>query len=209
MLYSVWRTWWCYWNYLPNHHFFSKWLPFRENVNFVWLQWKLISWGNLTWRTWWYHRNFVPSHHFFFQNGRHIAKISTLSDFNENWYLGVYWCGDHDGTMEIFFEIATILHKCHLCPILRKNYSLECFDVVNMMVLSKHFSQLSIFFRMAAMSHKCHLCLISKKKWLPFSRIGFQVSDIGSSRASCFYLSTSHRFNNLKTKAADLNSEIF
>ena len=44
---------------------------------------------------------------------------------------------------------------------------------------------LTLIFRMAAMSHKCHLCLISMKKWLPFCRIGFQVSDIGSLRVSC------------------------
>ena len=45
--------------------------------------------GNLMLQTYWHYRNFVLSHHFFFQNGRHVAKISTLSDFNENCYLGV------------------------------------------------------------------------------------------------------------------------
>ena len=49
--------------------------------------------------------------------------------------------------MDFFSKIVIILHKCHLCPILRKNYSLEWFDVVNMMVLSKHFSELLIFIR--------------------------------------------------------------
>ena len=76
----------------------------------------------------------------FFQNGRHMVKISTLSDLNENWYLGVYWGGDHDSTMEKLF------FSCNM-------------------------SFLSDF---------------SMKKWLPFSRIGFQVSDIVSSRANMF-----------------------
>ena len=33
--------------------FFSKWLPYRKNVNFVWLQCTLISWGTFMWQTWW------------------------------------------------------------------------------------------------------------------------------------------------------------
>ena len=125
----------------------------------------------------------IPSHNFFFKMAAILQNYNFVRFqwkliswgilmWRSWWYYG------------IFFKFATILHKCHLCPILRKNYSLQCFDVVNMMVLSTHFSQLSIFFIMAAMTQKCHLCLISKKKWLPFSRIGFQVSDIGSSRAS-------------------------
>ena len=66
--------------------------------------------------TWWYYWKFVPSD-LFFSNCRHMVKISTLSDLNENWYLGVYWCGDHYGTMEKLFFVAI----CHLCLISMKN----------------------------------------------------------------------------------------
>ena len=39
----------------------------------------------------------------FFQNGRHIAKIvNYCTDFNENLYLLVIWCGEHDGTIKLF-----------------------------------------------------------------------------------------------------------
>ena len=67
------------------------------------------------------------SHNFFSQNGRHIARMLTLSDFNEIWYLGVIWTGEHDGTIEMLFwatifsfKMATISQKFQLCPISMK-----------------------------------------------------------------------------------------
>ena len=63
------------------------------------------------WGTWWYYWNYLPNHHFFFQNGCHFAKMSTLSDFNENWYLGVIWRGEHDGTIEILFRATIFFSK--------------------------------------------------------------------------------------------------
>ena len=111
MLYVVWRTWCYYWNYFPSHHFFSKWLPYRENVSFVRFRWKMISWGNLTLRTWWYYQNFVTSHHLFFKMAASYHKISTLSDFNENLYLGVNWWGEHDGTIEKNFWSCNFFSK--------------------------------------------------------------------------------------------------
>ena len=46
-------------------------------------------------------------HHFVSQNGCHITRTPTLSDFNENWYLGVFWCGEkkeHNGTYFFLFR---------------------------------------------------------------------------------------------------------
>ena len=65
MLYLVWRIWWYYRKLFPSRHFFSKWLPLRENVNFVRLGWKLISWGTLMWQTWWKYWNFFRAAIFF------------------------------------------------------------------------------------------------------------------------------------------------
>ena len=45
----------------------------------------------------------IPSH-LSFQNGGHIDKMSTLSYFNENWYLWMIWCGEQNGIIEILFE---------------------------------------------------------------------------------------------------------
>ena len=132
--------------------FFSKWLSYRQNFNFVRFQWKLISWGILMWRTWWYHQNVVLSHHLF----------SKWPPYRKNFnFVQFQWKIDILGYIDVtimmvlwifFFEIVTILYKGHLCPILRKNYSFEGFDVVNMMVLSKQFSELSIFFQ-----NGCHV----------------------------------------------------
>ena len=41
---------------LWSRHIFTKWPPYRENVNFVQFQRKLISSGNLMCRTWWYYQ---------------------------------------------------------------------------------------------------------------------------------------------------------
>ena len=73
-----------------SRHFFSKYLPYGENVNFVRFQWKLIFWGNLMWRTWWFYWILFVSHHFFFKMAA-IARMSNLPDFNENWYHEVIW----------------------------------------------------------------------------------------------------------------------
>ena len=47
----------------------------------------------------------------FFQNGCHIAKKSTLSDYNENWYLEVLCCGEHDGNIGKNFWTAIFFRK--------------------------------------------------------------------------------------------------
>ena len=66
-------------------------------------------------------------------------------------------------------------------------------DVAIMMVLWKKFSYrvVAIFF---------FLCLISMKRWLPFSPIGLQVSDIGSSRASCSKIFSSETTERIQLK---------
>ena len=37
--------------------------------------------------------------------------MSTLSDCNENWYLGVLGCGEHDGNIDIFFQASIFFPK--------------------------------------------------------------------------------------------------
>ena len=99
------------------------------------------------WGTCWYYWNYLLNHHFFFFNGCHFAKMSTLSDFNENWYLGVIWRGEHDVTIEIlfratiFFKMAAIYSKFQLCPISMKIDILGNIDVANMMVPFKFGSE--------------------------------------------------------------------
>ena len=78
------RTWWYYQNFVTS-----------KNINFVWFQWKLISWGSLTWRTWWY----------MYYQKVNMMVLSKCFFQNENWYLGVYWCGDYDGTLENFSKL--------------------------------------------------------------------------------------------------------
>ena len=70
---------------------------------------KFISWGDFVWRTWWYNWKFSLSRHIF-QNGCHIARMSTLSDFNENWYLGVIWCAEYDGAIKFVFRATIFFH---------------------------------------------------------------------------------------------------
>ena len=41
----------------------------------------------LVWRIWWYYRKLFSEPPFFFQNGCHYAKMPTLCDWDENWYL--------------------------------------------------------------------------------------------------------------------------
>ena len=103
---------------------------------------------------------------FFFKMAAISRKMSTLSDFNENWYLGVIWRGEHDGTIEIlfratifFFKMAAILQKFQLCPISMKIDILGYIDLAIMMVLWK------IFFEIATILHKCHLCPILRKNY--------------------------------------------
>ena len=82
-------------------------------------------------RIWWNYqkKNLEPP--FFFQNGRYIAKMSTLSDFNENWYLGVLWCGEHDGNIEkkfraaiFFFQNGHHIVRCQLSSDFNENLDL-------------------------------------------------------------------------------------
>ena len=139
--------------------FFSKWLPFREKCQLCPISMKIDILGYIDVAKMKVPSKFCSKPPFFFQNGCHIVKISTLSDFNENWYLGVYWCGEHDGTIEIcseppfYFKMAAILQKFQLCSISMKIDILGYIDVTIMMVLT-------FFFEIATILRKCHLCPI-------------------------------------------------
>ena len=58
-----------------------------------------------------------------------IEKMLTLSDFNENWYHGVIWFEEHDGTIKAalnfkaMFSAAFFHRQCISCHILQL-----CFD---------------------------------------------------------------------------------
>ena len=57
---------------------------------------------------------------FCFQNGCHISKMSTLSDCNENWYLGVLRCDEHDGNIWKFnSKPPFFIFFCKMAAILR------------------------------------------------------------------------------------------
>ena len=98
MLYFVWRIWWCYdRKKISGPPFFSIWLPYLENVNFVRLQWKLISWGILMWRTWWKYRKNFPSHHFFSKMAAILRNINFVGfqwKFRSwgNFMWRTWWC---------------------------------------------------------------------------------------------------------------------
>ena len=77
--------------------FFSKWPPYLENINFVRLQWKLISWGTWMWRTWWKYRHFFPSLHFFPKMAnilRNINFVGSQWKFRSwgNFMWRTWWC---------------------------------------------------------------------------------------------------------------------
>ena len=103
----------------------------------------------------------------FFQNGCHIAKMSALTDFNENWYLGVMWRGEHDDTIQILFR-ATIFFFFSKWPPYRENVNFVWFQwkLISWGKLMrrtwwyywKKFLSWSFFFKMAAILRKLHLC---------------------------------------------------
>ena len=62
----------------------------------------------------------------FFQNGCHIARVSTLSillsDFDKDLYFVVIWCAYHECTIQLcfgasifFVKMAVIWQECQLC----------------------------------------------------------------------------------------------
>ena len=121
---------------------------------------KIIYWANI-----------------FFQNGCHIAKISTLSDFNENWYLGVVWRGKHDDTIDILFW-ASIFSKWS--PY-HKNFNFVQFQWKliswgELMWRTWWYNVLSIFFpEIATILLKCHLCTILVFLYLNSLKNGYHL----------------------------------
>ena len=81
----------------PAAIFFQNGCHFSKNVNFVWLLWKLISWGTLMWRTWWKYRIFLPSSHFFSKMAAILQNINFVGfqwKFRSlgNFMWQTWWC---------------------------------------------------------------------------------------------------------------------
>ena len=63
----------------------------------------------------------------FFSKWLPSAKMPTLCDWDENWYLGVLWCYEYDGHIKkkfwatIFFQNGCHIAKYQLCSISMKN----------------------------------------------------------------------------------------
>ena len=95
----------------------------------------------------------------FFQNGCHFAKMSTLSNFNENWYLGVIRHGEHDGTIEIIYWSTIFFSKwlpfCENVNFVQFQWKLISWGNLTWRTWwSKFHSEPPFFFKMAAISQK-------------------------------------------------------
>ena len=106
----------------------------------------------------------------FFSKWLPFAKMSTLSDFNENWYLGVIWRGEHDGTIDILFRATIFFSKwppyCKIFNFVRFQWKLISWGILMWRTWWYHSSLVpshNFFFKMAAISQKFQLCSISMK----------------------------------------------
>ena len=72
--------------------------------NFIQFTWNLVlRVYRVSWARW--SKNKLSEIFRFRTKFAEFAKIWTLSDFNENWYLGVIWCGEYDGGIGIYFWV--------------------------------------------------------------------------------------------------------
>ena len=92
----------------------------RQNFNVLWFQWKLISRVTLKWGI---DENCIQGHVYdgtvSKRAANKIGKMLMVSDFNENWYLGVFWSeelvGSLNSEMGVVWELLC-LHSNTIKP---------------------------------------------------------------------------------------------
>ena len=137
----------------------------------------------MVWWTWWYYWIFLTSYHFVLKwppNRENVnfdwfqLKLIYLSNLmlQTQWHFRNFVLSHH-----FFFKMAAILQKFQHCPISTKIDILGSIDVPDMMVLPRKCQFFSEWL-------PCRIIVIFVWFYWKMAVIWFQVSDIGSSRAS-------------------------
>ena len=109
----VWLTWWFFPKNLMSCHYMAA-KSWECRLCPISMKIYILGWFRVANMMVWL--KFSLSRHIF-QNGCHIVRMSTLSDFNENWYLGVIWCDEYDSAIKFVFRATIFFHLlclwCH------------------------------------------------------------------------------------------------